>query len=95
MPTGRPAVSPSPQRLEDLPLAEQPDALDRAALDECLGGPFHPGCELTWPMRQTLLYEAPFRLRRRIEAEPDWGPEMTSAIALAEDGPLPPAAPAT
>ena len=65
-PTGRPAASPFPQQLEDLPLAEQPAALDRAVLDECLGGPFHPGCELTWPMRQTLLYEAPFRLRRRI-----------------------------
>jgi hypothetical protein len=77
-----------PERLEELPLAEQPAALDRAVLDECLGGPFHPGCELTWPMRQTLLYEAPFRLRRRIAAEQDWGPEMTSAIALADDGPL-------
>ena len=77
-----------PTRLEDLPLAEQPDAVDRAALDECLGGPFHPGCEMTWPMRQPILYQAPFRLRRRTEPERDWGPEMTSAIALAEDGPL-------
>ena len=77
-----------PARLEDLPLAEQPAALDRAVLDECLGGPFHPGCELTWPMRQTLLYETPFRLRRRIGGERDWGPAMTSEIALAEDGPL-------
>ena len=77
-----------PATVEDLPLAEQPEALDRAALDECLGGPFHPGCEMTWPMRQTLLYEAPFRLRRRRDPEPDWGPEMTSEIALAEDGPL-------
>jgi hypothetical protein len=77
-----------PTRLEDLPLAEQRAALDRAALDECLGGPFHPGCEMTWPMRQALLYDAPFRLRRRVAAERDWGPEMTSAIALADDGPL-------
>ena len=77
-----------PERVEDLALAEQPAALDRAALDECLGGPFHPGCEMTWPMRQTLLYEAPFRLTRRITPEPDWGPEMTSAIALADGGPL-------
>jgi hypothetical protein len=77
-----------PARIEDLLLAEQPDALDRGALDECLGGPFHPGCEMTWPMRQTLLYEAPFRLRRRTAPEPDWGPEMTSAIALADGGPL-------
>jgi hypothetical protein len=77
-----------PERLEDLPVAEQPAALDRAALDECLGGPFHPGCEMTWPMRQASLYEAPFRLRRRTGPEPDWGPVMTSEIALAADGPL-------
>jgi hypothetical protein len=77
-----------PERLEDLPLTEQPDALDRAVLDECLGGPFHPGCEMTWPMRQSLLYDAPFRLRRRVGTGPDWGPEMTSEIALADDGPL-------
>jgi hypothetical protein len=77
-----------PGRLEELPAAEQPAALDRAALDECLGGPFHPGCEMTWPMRIASLYAAPFRLRRRTNAEPDWGDAMTSAIALAPDGPL-------
>ena len=77
-----------PSDLADLPLAEQPAALDRAALDNCLGGPFHPGCEMTWPMRQTLLYEAPFRLRRRTGPEKDWGAAMTSTIALAKDGPL-------
>ena len=77
-----------PARLEDLPLEEQPDALDRAALDECLGGPFHPGCEVTWPVRLPLLYRAPFRFRSRTSPEPDWGDQMTSAIALASDGPL-------
>jgi hypothetical protein len=74
--------------LEDLPLSEQPDALDRAVLDEALGGPFHPGCEMTWPMRQRLLYDAPFRFRRRVGTDPDWGPAMTSEIALADGGPL-------
>jgi hypothetical protein len=77
-----------PADLDDLPLAERPSALDRAVLDECLGGPFHPGCELTWPMRRLSLYEAPFRLHRRGEPEPDWGDAMTSEIALADDGPL-------
>jgi len=77
-----------PARLEDLPLAEQPGALDRAALDECLGGAFHPGCELTWPIRLPSLYSEPFRLRRRTGPEPDWGDGMTSQIALAPDGPL-------
>jgi hypothetical protein len=82
-----------PERLEDLPEAEQPDALDRAALDECLGGPFHPGCEMTWPMRHASMYDAPFRLRRRTAPEPDWGPKMTSEIALGADGPLRASAP--
>lgn len=77
-----------PERLEDLPLDEQPDALDRAVLDECLGGPFHPGCEMTWPMRIASLYAGPFRLRRRPGPAGDWGDQMTAAIALAADGPL-------
>lgn len=77
-----------PTLLEDLPVEEQPAALDRAVLDECLGGPFHPGCEMTWPMRLPSLYEAPFRLRRRSGPEPDWGDAMTSTIALGDGGPL-------
>ena len=77
-----------PERIEDLPVADQPSALDRAALDECLGGPFHPGCEMTWPMRQRMMYAEPFRLKRRTGPEPNWGPAMTSKIALAPDGPL-------
>lgn len=77
-----------PASLEDLPASEQPDALDRAVLDECLGGPFHPGCEMTWPVRVLSIYESPFRLRRRTSSEPDWGPMMTSVIALGNPGPL-------
>jgi L-lysine epsilon oxidase-like protein len=77
-----------PASLDDLPLSERPLALDRAALDDCLGGPFHPGCEMTWPMRIASMYESPFRLRRRSEPEPDWGSVMTSAIALSGSGPL-------
>ncbi len=77
-----------PSELDAIPVAEQPAALDRAALDEALGGPFHPGCELTWPMRLPLMYEAPFRIRRRVGPEPDWGDSLTSAIALATAGPL-------
>jgi hypothetical protein len=77
-----------PDRLEDLPVAEQPAALDRAALDDCLGGPFHPGCEMTWPMRHASIYAEPFRLRRRTEPEPDWGEFLTSLTALGPDGPL-------
>ncbi|HMO29482.1 LodA/GoxA family CTQ-dependent oxidase [Enterovirga sp.] len=79
-----------PHRIEQLPLAQQPAMLDRAALHFCLADAFHPGCELTWIMRHASLYEAPFRIRRRPadDPEPDYGKAMTSQIALAPGGPL-------
>jgi hypothetical protein len=51
----------SPQRLEQLPLAEQPAMLDRAALEFCLADAFHPGCEMTWPVRHSTTYQEPYR----------------------------------
>lgn len=77
-----------PSCLDDIPLAERPAALDRAALDECLGGPFVPGYEMTWVLRVPLMYSAPFRLRRREGPEPDWGNSIRATRALAPDGPL-------
>jgi hypothetical protein len=67
-----------PAAVEDAPVAEQPGLLDRAALDFCLGGPFHPGCEMTWPMRHITLYTAPFRIRPRspLTPEPDDGDQL-------------------
>jgi hypothetical protein len=61
--------------LEELPPAEQAETIAKAALWYCLGGPFHPGCELTWPMRLVGMYSGPFRIRRRAEGnpEPDYG----------------------
>jgi len=47
----------------------QPDVLDRAALDFCIADAFHPGCEMTWPMRIATMYSAPFRIQH---AEPGW-----------------------
>jgi len=69
-------------------LQARPSALDRAALENCVGGPFHPGCEATWPLRHTLMYDKPFRFRRRMEPEPDWGDALTSKVALHARGPL-------
>jgi hypothetical protein len=76
--------------VNDLPLAEQPAALDRAALEQCLGGAFHPGCEITWPMRHQLLYYAPFRIKPRslFGPERDYGAMLTPAAALNDDGPI-------
>jgi len=81
---------PAPQTLDGVPLAEQPAMLDRAALEFCLGGPFHPGCELTWPMRHYTMYCAPFRIRPRAPNQPerDYGDVLTPEVALGENGPL-------
>jgi hypothetical protein len=64
-----------PSCLDEIPLPDQPETLDRAAMEFCLGGPFHPGCELTWPMRSFSMYSEPFRIRRRPpgDPEPDYG----------------------
>lgn len=68
--------------LDEVPLALQPAALDRAALEACLGTAFHPGCEATWPMRHAGMYSGLFRLRLREGPEPDFGPVLTPAQAL-------------
>lgn len=77
-----------PQTLDGYPLAEQPWALDYAALENTIGGPFHPGCEMTWPMRQPILYQSAFRLKLRRAPEPDYGPYLNSRTCLGPGGPL-------
>ncbi|HEY1111345.1 MAG TPA: LodA/GoxA family CTQ-dependent oxidase, partial [Opitutaceae bacterium] len=82
---------PPPRELAKVPLAEQPATLDRAALEFCLADAFHPGCEITWPIRQLSMFSAPFRIKHcpgATLAQIDYGPQLTPAIALAPDGPL-------
>lgn len=83
-------AAPIPHTLAEVPLAEQPAMLDRAALDHCLADAFHPGCEVTWPIRHASMFRAPFRIRMRPEGEPapDYGPVLTPGIALGLGGPL-------
>jgi len=72
-------------------LLEQLDSLNQAPLEECLGGPFHPGIELTWPMRVINMWETPYRLNVVGKDEPtelNFGPLLSPAIALGENGPL-------
>ena len=38
-----------------------PEGLDRAALENCSGGPFYPGLEAGWIMRNASVYSEPFR----------------------------------
>jgi L-Lysine epsilon oxidase N-terminal/L-lysine epsilon oxidase C-terminal domain len=80
--------APPPQKLSDYPVDEQPWVLDYSALDNTIGGPFHPGCEMTWPMRQPIMYDKPFRLKWRKSPEPDYGEFMTTDKVLARGGPL-------
>lgn len=79
-----------PASIDEAPLAGQPAMLDRAALDFCLADAFHPGCEMTWPMRHLTMYDKPFRIRRRPQgvAEPDYGKTLDQATALSAQGPL-------
>ena len=78
----------APKTVEEYPLAEQPWALDYSALENTIGGPFHPGCEMTWPMRQPILYESALRLKLRRRPEPDYGPYLNSRICVGPGGPL-------
>lgn len=50
--------------LDQIAIENRGDALTRAALEPCSGGAFHPGVELTWPMRQEAIYrdDLPFRI---------------------------------
>jgi len=77
-----------PEHVDELPLAERPEAIDVAALENTIGGPFHPGCEMTWPMRQTIVYEKPFRVKLRKGPPKDYGETLDSATALGAGGPL-------
>jgi hypothetical protein len=53
--------------VDELPVADVPAALTRAALWPCVGGPFYPGIEMTYVSEDPSLYEGPFRLRSDIE----------------------------
>lgn len=83
--------APPPGQLSDVKLADQPGMLDRAAMEFCLADAFHPGCELTWPMRHGSLYASPFRIRHRRPEdgpEPDYGSQLTPGMVKQTDGVL-------
>lgn len=79
-----------PKSIDEVPVAEQPKTLDQAALEFCLADAFHPGCEMTWPVRHATMYTEPYRWRQRAadNPEPDYGSTLTSAEALSYNGPL-------
>jgi hypothetical protein len=52
----QPAELPPRRPLQSYPPAEQPRALDRAALEPCIGGPFYPGIEITYICEDPALW---------------------------------------
>lgn len=76
--------------IDDVPLAERPAMLNQAALHFCLADAFHPGCEMTWPVRHASMYSAPFRFRLRSanDPEPDYGTSLTAQSVMQPGGPL-------
>lgn len=87
-----------PSQLEDYPVNEQPQALDEANLESCLGGPFHPGIELTWTMRQSIMWKEPFRLNILPEGESprdDFGPILRPEVCLGPEGAIAASGPGT
>jgi len=63
--------APEVATLEEIPLAQRPEALTRAVLETCSGGAFHPGVELTWPLRHRELYRGPFRIALATDRAPN------------------------
>jgi hypothetical protein len=79
-----------PRNLKDVPVGEQGAMLDRASLEFCLADAFHPGCEMTWPMRTQTMYLAPFRIQHAAAGwvEPGFGPELIQDTLSLPNGPL-------
>ncbi len=78
--------------LECVLVFDQPAMLTGAALSFCLADAFHPGCELTWAIRQSFSYrdQARFRFNERPVNVPeqDFGEILDPRVATSYNGPL-------
>jgi L-Lysine epsilon oxidase N-terminal/L-lysine epsilon oxidase C-terminal domain len=79
-----------PASIDEVPPADQGDTLTRAALEYCLADAFHPGCEMTWPVRAASIYMSPFRIAHQPPGwkEPALGQILTSDTVTIPNGPL-------
>lgn len=75
---------------DEIPLAQLPALLDAGPLSDCIADAFHPGCELTWPMRHATMYSELARIAPRDPdtPEPDFGDTLTSLDVQEPGGPL-------
>ncbi len=78
------------ETIDDVPLAQQGETLTRAALEFCLADAFHPGCEMTWPVRASTMYMEPFRWAHQAPdwIEPGMGVVLTPDAVTIPNGPL-------
>jgi hypothetical protein len=65
-----PGVEPASTPFEALPERDRPQALDRAALESCVGGPFFPGIEASRLLLEDTTYDRkrPFRISADLPA---------------------------
>lgn len=79
-----------PRKIDEVPVADQPAMLDKAAMEDCLADAFHPGCEMTWPMRTSMMYMAPFRLAHAAAdwIEPQYGAALIQDTLSLPNGPM-------
>jgi hypothetical protein len=86
-----PGSVPKPPGFASLSAKEQVFHLERAPLHDCLGGPFHPGIEITWVMRIPRLWKEPYRLKvlpGNSAARQDYGSVLTPAVCVGAGGPF-------
>ncbi len=78
--------------IDNLPITEQPDMLTKAAMEFCLADAFHPGCEMTWPMRSSGMYMSAFRIKHAKKTPPVntmyYGPMMNNDTLPLAKGPI-------
>jgi hypothetical protein len=70
------AEPPAPSPKQD----PTPDDLDQAAVENCVGGPFYPGIEVSWLVRVKDLYAEPFRFR--ISPQPEGGGQPAAPVKV-------------
>jgi hypothetical protein len=77
-------------RLEDYPVEERPSAIDRATLDACIGGAFHPGIEFPWIVSTAWIWTADMRLKTTVPDVDmtDYGETLVAPVAISTTGPL-------
>ena len=66
-----PGTEPKPTAFEKIPVARQPHALNEAALEACVGGPFFPGIEATYDIARITTYRTESRFRHEFRIDPN------------------------